>query len=232
MLKTHLTLAAVALVSACTTSGPGAAAKELRGEATYRDATTNQAWTPNRSASPGQLARVSLVVRGSGEFVIRDLPAQCALDPAGQFQAMFTGDAELGSGSAYVATIVGGSVTTPSGCQVPELTSMLLIDAKVRAEIEATMASCTPYCSASARADAEAECGATSMQCRADAEAMLRAECTATCTTRADRIVAETSLSTALFGDLDFEALHTAALGDLEANLRFDHPVDADGNRI
>ncbi len=238
MLKTAFTavlaITTSTVLGACDMSETRPAATALRGEAAYRDAGTDHAGNPHRVASPGHTARFSFVLRGNGEFSPEELPSTCALDPAGQFQAIFTGATELGSGSAYVAAIAGASVITASGCQVPELTSMLLVDARVRAEIDATTLSCTPYCSASARADAESECGtlASAAQCRASAEAELRAECASICTTRADRIVAETSLAVSLFGDVEFEALRTAALGDLEANLTFDHLEDADGARF
>lgn len=226
MLKPHFAL--FLLAAACTSSGDDrTATSEIRGDAAYRDAATDHAGNPHAAAAPAQSARLSLVMHGSGQFSPSDLDPKCALDPAGQFQAVFTGTASLGDGSAYLATLASGqgSLTTPSGCQVPEVGSLVVLDAKLRAEIDATTQSCQSYCAASARADAEVQCGATasSADCRAAAETQLAASCTTTCTTHAHVIVAETSLAASLFGGLDLEALRAAALGDLDANLTFDH---------
>lgn len=218
-------LATFAVLGACTSSGDGTATSELRGDAHYRDAATNHQGVAQEPAAPSDSATITIVMHGTGQFSADKLDPRCALDPAGQFTATFTSTADTASGSAYLAAIGSGKVTTASGCELPELSSLAILDAKVRAEITATTQSCKGYCEASARADAEAQCGATasSASCREQAEGTAAASCTTTCTTQAHSIVAEASLSTALFGSLDLDALKAASFGDLEANLTFDH---------
>jgi hypothetical protein len=223
MQKTSFALMVV--LGACTSSGEGSATSELRGDAAFRDAKTDHAGNPVAPAAPSESVKITIVMHGSGQFAADKLDPRCALDPAGQFTATFSGTADTASGSAYLAALASGKVTTASGCELPELSSLAILDAKVRAEIAATTQSCKSYCEASARADAEAQCGATasSAQCRAQAEGTAAASCQTTCTTQAHSIVAEASLATSLFGSLDLNDLKAASLGDLEADLTFDH---------
>ncbi len=227
MQKNHFMALAAVLFGACTSDGEGTAASELRGDAQFRDAATDHAGNARQPAAPTQSAKISIVMHGSGQFSTSGLDPRCALDPSGQFEATFTSTANLANGSAYLAALASGSgqVTTLSGCELPDVASMIILDASVRAEIAATTQSCSMYCAASARADAEAQCGATASaaSCRESAEASAEAACTTTCTTQSRFIVAETSLATSLFGGLDFQDLQGAAIGDLEANLTFDH---------
>lgn len=215
------------LMAACTSSGDdGGDQTEVAGQAVYRDAATNHDGTAKEAeAPPAQDVNVSIVVEGTGTIPNPD--PQCALDAAGAFQAVYSGTATLDDSGAYVGAMgaATSSITTPSGCAIPELTVSLITDVTVRAELEATTENCQTYCAAEARADAEAECGATADQagCRADAEATAEASCTTTCTTQSDSIVAEISVGASALGELDFEALQAAALGELHANLVFDH---------
>lgn len=223
MQKTSLAMFLV--LSACTSSGEGIATSELRGDAAFRDAKTDHAGNPVAPATPRESVKITLMMKGSGQFVADKLDPRCALDPAGQFTATFSGTADTASGSTYLAALGAGKVTTASGCELPELSALAILDAKVRAEITATTQSCKSYCEASARADAEAQCGATASaaSCRAQAESTAAASCQTTCTTQSEVIVAEASLATSLFGGIDLDDLRVASFGDLEADLTFDH---------
>lgn len=225
-------VASILLVTACSSDGENQTESHVTGDATYRDATTDHAGAAREPAAPTQSAKVTVIVKGTG--TLPPVDARCALDPAGQFQASYASTVDLASGSAYLAAIGTGSITTPSGCEVPSLSGALITDVRIRAEIEATTQSCETYCQAYARAEAEQSCGATASaaSCRSTAEATAEGSCTTTCTTRADHIVAETSLAAALFGDVDADDLRAAALGDMDADLTFDHLTDANGERL
>jgi hypothetical protein len=163
-----------------------------------------------------------MTVTGTG--TLPQVDARCALDPAGQFQATFVSTASSENGG-YVAAFGSGTIATPSGCELPDVSGMVITGVKIRAELEANSQNCESYCSASARADAEAQCGAnaSSASCRESAETEAKASCTTTCTTQKDKIVAETTIGVAALGDLDFDGLRAAAFGDVEANLTYDH---------
>ncbi len=208
-------------------------ATSVTGQAVYRDAATDHAGAQAEPAAPpAQGAKLSIVVEGAG--TIPELDPQCALDPTGSFEATYLGTLDLSSDRIYASAFgaAAGSITTPSGCAIPELTVGVITDVRVRAELTANTQNCETYCAAAARADAEEQCGATAAECRASAEAAASASCTTTCTTETHVIVAETSLLASLFGDIDAEALQAAALGDFEANLTFDHMEDRDGHVI
>jgi hypothetical protein len=142
----------------------------------------------------------------------------------------------MSDGNVYTATIASGSgaIQTPSGCAIPDLTVSLVTDVVIRGELSITTQNCETFCEADARADAEAQCGASASaaSCRTQYETQAAAQCQTTCTTKAHAIVAEVSLAGSLLGDLDAEALRAAALGELTANLTFDHLEDADGKDL
>jgi hypothetical protein len=236
MRKTSLLLSTLSAltIAACTSGGgsTGETSSELRGDATYRDATTDHAGASTDPAAPSSDGTITIVVEGSG--TLPQVDARCELDPSGRFEAHYVSDVDFDSGDAYVTSVASGVIMTPGGCELPTVEALLVTDVRIRAEIEATTQNCETYCAASARADAEAECGATSSaaNCRESAEAAAEASCQTTCTTRADRIVAEASLSASLFAGLDFEALRGALFGDLTANFEFDHMVDGSGNAL
>lgn len=231
----RLTMFSLLLV-ACSGGGEsGEPATNVSGQAVYRDAATDHTGAPAEPATPpAQGAKLSIVVEGSGD--LPELDPQCALDPAGSFEAHYLGTLNLSDDSVYAASLgsAAGEITTPSGCEIPELTVGVITDVRIRAELTANTQNCESYCSAAARADAEQSCGATASaaECRTAAEAETSASCTTTCTTQTHLIVAEVSLLASLFGDLDAEALQAAALGDLEANLTFDHMEDQAGNEV
>jgi hypothetical protein len=221
------------LVSACTSDGDAGA--ELSGKAVYRDSTTDHAGAPKApDAPPPQNAHISMVVKGSGQ--IPQLDPQCALDPAGQFEAHYLGTLSASDGNVYAASIAEGSGTiqTPGGCAIPDLSVGLITDVVVRGDLTVNMTNCETYCTASARADAESQCGATASAstCRAQYETQASARCTQTCTTKASTIRAEISLTASILGELDAEALRAAAFGDLAADLTFDHMLDGNGERL
>ncbi len=221
-------LSGILFLSACTADGDGGGddGTAVTGQAVYRDAGTNRDGTAAEPAAPpAQEATVTIVVEGQGD--IPEIDPQCALDPAGAFEAHFLGDAAISDDGAYAGAIGDGAVeiVTPSGCEIPDLTVGVITDVTVRAELAATTQNCETYCAASARADAEAECGADpgAAECRAAAEADAQAACTTTCTTETDVIVAEVSIGASALGELDADALRAAALGELSAELVFDH---------
>jgi hypothetical protein len=225
-------LASILFLTACSSDGENATESHVTGDASYRDATTDHAGAAREPTAPTQSAKVTVIVKGTG--TLPQVDARCALDPAGQFEARYASTVDFSDGSAYLAAIGTAAITTPSGCELPTLSGAIVTDVRIRAEIEATTQSCETYCQAYARAEAEQSCGATASaaSCRGTAEATAEGTCTTTCTTSAEHIVAETSLAAALFGDLDAEDLRAAALGDLDANLTFDHLADANGERL
>jgi hypothetical protein len=228
-----INLAMFVCVAACTSDSQSSA--RLSGDAVYRDAATDHAGNAQPAAAPPpQSASVSIVVKGTGQ--IPQLDPHCATDPAGAFEAHYASTMSMSNGNAYVAAIAGGSgsITTPSGCTIGNLTVGVVTDVVIRGELAINTTNCTTFCQSSARADAEASCGASASaaQCRADAEAQGQARCTTTCTTRAHSIVAEMSLGASAVGNLDADALRAAALGDLHANLTFDHLEDANGQSL
>lgn len=231
MSKTSLSLCLVCVLGACTSESQ--TSSSLSGQAVYRDAATDHSGaTKAPSTPPPQSARVTITVKGTGQ--IPQVDPQCALDPAGSFEAHYLSTMNMTDGSAYTAAFANGSITTPSGCEIPNLTVGVVTDVVVRGELTINTQNCDTFCEANARADAEAECGASASAatCRAQAESQAAAQCQTTCTTKARAIVAEVSLAASLLGDLDADALRAAALGELQANLTFDHLEDANGKDL
>jgi hypothetical protein len=221
------------LAFGCTSESEDTAS--LSGSATYRDAATDHDGATKPAATPpAQSARVSIVVKGTG--TIPEIDPQCALDPAGQFEAHYLSTMSVTGDEVYSASVAEGSgqIQTPSGCAIRNLTVGLITDVVVRGELSINTTNCETFCSARARADGEAQCGASASAatCRAQYEAQASAQCQTTCTTKAHAIVAEVSLAASLLGDLDANALRAAALGELTANLTFDHLEDADGKDL
>lgn len=231
-----LTILSTITFAACTDGGSdGEADTRVAGQAVYADSQTDESGAPQEPAAPpAGSADLSIVIEGTGE--IPEIDPQCALDPAGVFTATFLGEMTLDGTGAYAGAFGAGSgsITTPSGCEIPDLQVGLVTDVRVRAELAATAERCETYCAASARASAEAECGAdaSAAACRAEAAAAAEAACTTTCTTETHVIVAEVSLAASLLGDVDADALRAAALGELHADLVFDHMEDEQGNVV
>lgn len=236
MLKSNLTIVSILFAaSSCTSDGESQSSAALSGKAVYRDAQTSQDGAPAEAATPPpQSAHVSIVVKGTGS--IPQVDPRCALDPAGAFEARYLSTLSMNDGSVYAASVAEGSGTieTPSGCAIPDLTVGVITDVVVRGELSINTTNCNTFCSARARADGEAQCGAmaSAASCRAQYETQASAQCTQTCTTTAHAIIAEVSLTASLLGDLDADALRAAALGDLTADLTFDSLVDADGKDL
>jgi hypothetical protein len=230
-------LSALLLTTACTGGDDGdeQGSTEVSGQAVFRDATTTaDGEDAAPAAPPAQEMNVTLVVEGQGD--IPELDPECALDPAGAFEAHLLGEAEVDDDGAYLATLGSGAVevTSPSGCEIPELSGGVVTDITLRAELAATTQNCDTYCAASARADAEAECAGEpdAVTCRGEAEAAFSAACTTTCATETHVIVAEVSVGAGALGELDLETLHAAALGQFQAELTFDHMEDESGNTL
>ena len=235
MSKTNLiVILASALAFGCT-SNESESSSSLSGNAVYRDATTDHNGATQPAATPPpQSAKVSIIVKGTG--TIPEIDPQCALDPAGQFEAHYVSTMSVSDGDLYTASVADGSghLQTPSGCEIPKLTVGVITDVVVRSELTINTTNCETFCSAQARADGEAQCGASASaaQCRAQYEAQASAQCQTTCTTKAHAIVAEVSLAGSLLGDLDANALRAAALGDITATLTFDHLEDVNGKDL
>lgn len=235
MRKTSLLLSTLSIAAfGCASDGGSTteSSSELRGNATFRDATTDHAGNQTDPASPSGDGAVTIIVEGSGQ--LPEVDVRCQLDPAGRFEAHYVSTVDFDAGDAYATSVAEGVIMTPGGCELQTVNALLVTGVTIRAEIDATTQNCETYCAASARADAEAECGATSSatSCRENAEASAEAACETTCTARADRIVAEVSLAASLFAGVDFEALRGAVFGDLTADLEFDHMVDGSGNEL
>lgn len=227
-------LLALAL-SACTSSSESTSSSQLTGSTKYRDAATADNGQPQQPASPSpQHANVTIEIQGNG--TIPQVDPRCATDPAGSFVATYASNAQLNNGGAYVAAVgaTSGTITTPSGCTIGNLTVGAVTGAKVIADLSITTENCQTYCDASARADAEAQCGATAgaATCRAQMESTLSGSCQTTCTTQAHSIRAEADVGASALGQLTADELKTAAIGDLEATLVFSEMVDASGKKL
>ena len=211
-------------VAACGGGGDGEATSEVTGAATYRDAQTDKQGSPQEPATPSGQMRIFVTLEGEG--TMPQIDPQCSLDPAGQFEARYTGTAQLSEDAAYAA-LFGEStaqLVTPSGCEIPDLTVGVITDIRVRGELTATAQNCETYCAAEARAEAEQTCGASpsAAECRTNAEATGQAQCMTTCSPETHVIVAETSIAAGALGNLDADALRAAAFGDFQADLVFD----------
>jgi hypothetical protein len=226
--RTFVSILTSLALAACTGGADdgGGDDTQVEGQAVYRDATTDHSGAERAPAAPpSQDIEVDVRVEGTGTIPNPD--TQCALDPAGAFEAVFSGTATVDESGAYVGALgaASGTIATPSGCEIPDLTVGVFTDVVIRARIEATTANCETYCAASARADAEGECGADAdaAACRADAEVEAQASCMTTCTTESSYIVAEAAIGASAIGEIDADALYAAALGELHADLVFDH---------
>ena len=194
----------------------------VSGQAVYRDATTDHSGTQRSPSSPpAQEAKLSMTIKGTG--TIPQVDPQCVTDPAGKFEARYLGMASIDD-NVYLASFASGKITTPSGCEIPELTVGVVTEIVVRGELNTTTQNCQTYCEASARADAEAQCGASSSAaaCRAQAESSAAAQCNTTCTTQKTKIVAETTIGVGTLGQVDASSLRSATFADLEGKLVFD----------
>ena len=217
-MRTYL---ALLLLVGCSNSDGSEGNVTVSGQAVYRDSTTDHTGATRTAASPpDQDAKLSMTIKGTG--TIPQVDPQCITDPAGKFEAKYAGTAALDG--VYVASFGAGSIATPSGCAIPELTVGAVTEIVLRAELTTTTQNCQSYCEASARADAEASCGATSSaaSCRESAEASATASCMTTCTSQKTKIVAETSIGVGSLGEVDATKLRTATFADLEAKLVFD----------
>jgi hypothetical protein len=215
-MRTYFTL--LFILASCANDDDSGGTTSVSGQAVYRDATTNHDGTQRApSAPPAQSVKLTMTIKGTGETP--QLDPQCLRD-TGTFEAKYAGNASLDDGGAYVASFASGAVTTPSGCELPELTIGIVTDIVVRAELATTTPNCQTYCDANARADAEAQCG-PSASCRETAEASGSASCMTTCTSQRTKIVAETSLGVSSLGQIDANALRTATFADLEGKLVF-----------
>ena len=195
----------------------------VSGQAVYRDSATDHNGTQRAPASPpAGSAKLTMTIKGNG--TIPQVDPQCLQDAAGKFEAKYNGNASVDDSGAYVSSFTSGKITTPSGCEIPDLTVGVVTDIVVRAELTTSTQNCKTYCDANARADAEAQCGATATaaSCREQAEASGSAQCMTTCTTQRTKIVAETSIGVSSLGHVDANQLRSATFADLEGKLVFE----------
>jgi hypothetical protein len=225
MQRIHVLSLSVFLAVGCGGGDDPDTGSEVQGLTAYRDSSTDASGaTRDPATPPAQSANVTVTVRGNG--TLSGLDPTCLDSATGQFHALYDSTAQLDGDGGYVSSMAAADAVlqTPSGCAIPDLTVGVITDVVVRAELDVTTANCDTYCAASARADAEAECAAAPDRatCWAAAEADAAAACQTECTTQAEHIVAEASVSGSLLGELDADALRAAALGELEADLTFD----------
>ena len=238
MRNLHLTSSILSVLlcaaAGCATDGGAGDGTPVTGASTYRDSSTATDGSPHQAAAPpAQTATVSLAVDGTG--TLSGVDVTCPDAAAGQFEALYHGQASIDGGGTLSGTLAAaGDVTTPSGCTISDLTVAAVTGVTLRAELEATTTNCQTYCDASARADAESECAgnADEATCRSQAQASAAASCNTACTTQAHAIVAEVSLGIDALGAIDADALHAGAFGDVDAGFTFDHLEDAQGNRL
>ncbi len=238
----HLTLAStlfvtiLAATAACTGGDDGSSGDDaVVGAARYGDADTDPSGAPRAPARP-PAQEATLAVSVEGQAVLTGMAATCADGLAGQFEARYAGELAIDDDGAYAGGFGAAvaSLQTPSGCAIPALTVQLVTRVTARAELAATTRNCASYCEASARSDAEATCAGQvdQVSCRATAEATARASCTTTCTEQVHAIVAEVSIGVEGLTAIDAAALRAAALGQLTADLTFDHMIDDAGQPI
>src|SRR5687768_10743848 len=130
-------------VAACGGGGDGEATSEVTGAATYRDAETDKQGNPQEPALPAsQSMRVFVTAEGQG--TLPEVDPQCALDPAGQFEARYTSTANVSDDAAYAALFGASSarLVTPSGCEIPALTVGAITGVRVRGELTVSAPSC------------------------------------------------------------------------------------------
>lgn len=221
----------------CTSNPDGADDGTVSGQARYADATTKSDGTDRQPARPsGSTMAVTIQVEGTGQ--IDGLAPECALDSAtGHFSGLFQSNAKVDGDGAYLAALASGDAifSTDSGCAIPQLDITALTSVRVHAAITATAPECDTYCAASARSRAESECGAdaSAASCRSDAEATYQASCTTTCTgSNTDTIAADVELSAAEVAALEAGSLSGTAIGDVQADLVFDHMEDPNGDAV
>jgi len=233
-LTSSLLVLLVSAAAGCAADGAAGDGTPVTGTSTYRDSSTAADGSPHQAAAPpAQTARVALVVDGTA--TLSGAGVSCPDAAAGRFRARYAGQAAVDGGGTLSGTLAAaGTVTTPSGCAVSDLTVAAVTGVTLRAELDATTVNCQSYCDASARADAESSCQGSADQatCRSQAEASAAASCNTACTTQAHAIVAELSLGLGSLGTVDADTLHAGAFGDVDAAFTFDHLEDADGNRV
>ena len=128
----------VLTVGACASS-PDTGSTQVMGQAVYRDATTDHSGAPQTAASPSpQTIQVTVTVKGTGTTPMID--PRCATDPAGVFDASYAGTAQMSNGNTYAATLASGSgtIATPSGCTISNLTVGAVTDVVVRGALSVT----------------------------------------------------------------------------------------------
>lgn len=230
---------AIAALSAC---GPGAASPgpgggPAGGQARCEDASTEPDGSPHEAVRPpsGSDMNVSIDVEGDG--TISGLDPSCALEgTSGGFTGLYQGDATVDDNGVYTASLAEGSFTTPSGaCVIDNLQIGSFTSVVVRGELQNTQKNCTTYCDAKARAAAESACDGEADQasCRSSAEADYSGSCTTECTSSTTRrIVAETSLGVTDLASLNAQGLSGATIGEVNADLTFDHIENDDGSEV
>ena len=210
------------------------------GNATYQDAEKSDAGADQEPASvPPQDDSdpmvVSIELRGTGSFDVSE--PECQADAlSGAFNGSYEGTATIDDDGVYVAAMADSAteLTTPSGCELPDVSIGLVTDVVVRGELTATSENCTTYCEAKGRSYAETECEGDSDEasCRAAAGADYESSCTQECSQSTHVIVAESSLGASAITDLALDGLSGNALGTVSVDLTFDHIEDGSGDEV
>ena len=237
----HVLAASLLLFSvACDPEPEPSGDTEATGKATYQDASKSDSGADQEPAAvPPQDESdpmvVSIELRGTGTFDVSE--PQCEADAlSGAFNGSYEGTATIDDNGVYVAAMAESAteLTTPSGCELPDVSIGLLTEVVVRGELTATSENCTTYCESKGRSYAEAECEGDSDQatCRAAAEASYEASCTQECSQSTHVIVAESSLGASAIGELALDGLSGNALGTVTVDLTFDHIEDSSGDEV
>ncbi|HTM22338.1 MAG TPA: hypothetical protein VL172_17580, partial [Kofleriaceae bacterium] len=126
------------------------------------------------------------------------------------------GEAAIDDGGAYTAGMASATAVfqTPAGCAIPDIDIDTVTSVTVRATIPADQVNCQAYCAARVAGGED------------------QVACDAACSTDQASIEAEAELSAAQVAELSARNLSGGALGEVDADLTFDHLIDADGNVI
>lgn len=205
---------------------------EAEGDATAK----GNATYPDESPPPKQPSSdpMTVDVRVEGSGTLSGLEPQCEVEGAsGSFNGLLSGEGELDGDGGYVAVLAQSDFTTPSGsCEIPDLQIGTLTSVVVHAALSNTQENCSTYCASKARSEAEAECGSDA-DCIASFEADYEASCETSCSGSTTRsIVAETELGVTALAALNAGGITGTTIGEIDADLTFDHLESDDGGTV
>lgn len=222
----------------CADPEPAEGDTQASGTCAYEDAETDTAGEPKEPASPPPSDDLRVTIEVAGTGTLSGLEPACEVEGAtGGFTGLLEGSGEIDGNGTYVALLASNEATftTPSGtCDIPELEIGSVTSVVVRGELTNTQTNCETYCESKARAAAEESCGAdaSAASCRTEFEGSYESTCTQECTTSTRTIVAETSLGLDAVAAINASGLTGSGLGEIEADLTFDHIEEADGTEV